>query len=879
MYEISKLEFSKWLMKQDISLLSACEKEMIGIIIDHFDDIAQYGTKNGARAKLMGSYIEKLNNKAERSELTMPNADYLGERVKRLVSLTVENFRGFGIKENFEFDKQYTFYHGPNGSGKTSFCEAIEYSALGTIAEASARGITVDKYIVHTGMKKASAPILKCELPDGSTVGFPTNLSEYRFAFIEKNRILNFSHIGAATTKTQVERIASLFGLTEFQSFVHDFTDSFDSRYLTLESDASKEYQSKVKEVEQQQKNLSDLKVALEPKTKFLQELVDLLHKEEIKTAEQAIAYLINEKTGLIILATKRASEYHMNLIQENILETLKKAIEEFLIAIQSVQLGNEKILSNINSVNLAQIFNAITALKPSYTEDVCPVCRTPLSSAVENPFEYAEKELHKFSQIEEAKKTVLSNSKIAAEKIHVIIGELSKKEICSLFVGVDAQLILGASLQATDYAMIDESKFNLIEEAKKLQTILKDTQALKDRIKAYNDQSNENNLGYDKHVRSLQEVYGKIMAENTSVNDLKKNITAASDALTKAEEVIKSLKETADTVEQKISFNEKMVEAYKSVVDNLSEYVKNLPIEMAANLSGKVREYYNAINCDDADFELIDQLRLPVSSNEKILVTMKDGVAQDALQILSEGHVKILGLSILLAKAITENMPFIVFDDIVNAIDDDHRKGVASLLVTYPDFIQTQMILTCHGELFVSTLESYVEDRNKMARYMFLPADTLNERGVVIKYQDSTIPIRVAREKFENGELKDSAAKCRQALECIVGKLWKRTSPYVGGISVQLRNLEAMPDLSQVVAGLCKATKSKEITGIEEIHHALELLQQSRSWSLLNKGTHADDSLPEFSRGEIKDLLELIEKLNDEVKKLKVKPAIVVKK
>lgn len=142
------------------------------------------------------------------------------------------------------------------------------------------------------------------------------------------------------------------------------------------------------------------------------------------------------------------------------------------------------------------------------------------------------------------------------------------------------------------------------------------------------------------------------------------------------------------------------------------------MPIELAANISDKVKEYYNAINYGDADFEFIEELRLPVSSNEKIVVKMKDGLEQDALQILSKGYVKILGLAILLAKAVTVDMPFIVFDDIVIAID----------------FSKTQMILTCHGELFVTTLEDFVEDKNKMSRYMFLSADTLEERGVVIK-------------------------------------------------------------------------------------------------------------------------------------------------
>lgn len=384
------------------------------------------------------------------------------------------------------------------------------------------------------------------------------------------------------------------------------------------------------------------------------------------------------------------------------------------------------------------------------------------------------------------------------------------------------------------------------------------------------------NNKKYDEQPAALQTIYGKIKAENTSITEANASIGKISAELAKANEELVSLKEAADKAESIIAFNNEMVNAYKTVICKLSEYVMILPVQLAKNLSGKVRDYYNVINNGDADFELIEELKLPIAPSEKITIKMCDGITQDALQILSEGHVRILGLAILLAKAITENMPFIVFDDIVNSIDDDHRDGVASLLVTYPDFADTQMILTCHGELFVSRLESYVEDKKKMARYMFLPADTLNERGVIIKYQDATLPIKVAREKFQAGELKDAAAKCRQAVECIAGKLWKKLSHSVNGITVQIRNLNGGPDLSQIVAGLYKATNSKYIYGAEDIHASLEALQNTRFWSLLNKGTHVDDTLSEFSRVEIKELLEIVEGLNNEVNLMKIKPSVV---
>ena len=58
----------------------------------------------------------------------------------------------------------------------------------------------------------------------------------------------------------------------------------------------------------------------------------------------------------------------------------------------------------------------------------------------------------------------------------------------------------------------------------------------------------------------------------------------------------------------------------------------------------------------------------------------MHDGMEQDALQILSEGLVRILDSQFYWLKAVDEGSKFLVFDDIVNSIDDDHRDGVARL-------------------------------------------------------------------------------------------------------------------------------------------------------------------------------------------------------
>ena len=83
------------------------------------------------------------------------------------------------------------------------------------------------------------------------------------------------------------------------------------------------------------------------------------------------------------------------------------------------------------------------------------------------------------------------------------------------------------------------------------------------------------------------------------------------------------------------------------------------------------------------------------------------------------------------------------------------------------------------------------------------------------MKYQDSKVPLDVAKRKFEENELKDCAMSCRRAVECITGKLWKQVVQcYDGGITVKLRGLQGSPDLHTVTSALYEHTKPGKIEG-----------------------------------------------------------------
>ena len=110
----------------------------------------------------------------------------------------------------------------------------------------------------------------------------------------------------------------------------------------------------------------------------------------------------------------------------------------------------------------------------------------------------------------------------------------------------------------------------------------------------------------------------------------------------------------------------------------------------------------YKAINHHDDDHESIDALSFEKTGETyRIKISGADGNSQDAFSVLSEGHLRALGLSLLLAMAEKNKFPLIVFDDVVNAIDSDHRSNIIDLFFADPYLRRTQMIITTHDRLF----------------------------------------------------------------------------------------------------------------------------------------------------------------------------------
>jgi DNA sulfur modification protein DndD len=133
-------EFQRFLQ----TLLSSPSKPSVhkfaNLVLMHLNELVPLGTHQGQRVK----YVAKLAQKEWASLDTdiptdLEDVDTDVASFSQLKELSVDSFRGFSREEVFDLQSLLVLIFGPNGTGKSSFCEALEYALLGSVAEAESK--------------------------------------------------------------------------------------------------------------------------------------------------------------------------------------------------------------------------------------------------------------------------------------------------------------------------------------------------------------------------------------------------------------------------------------------------------------------------------------------------------------------------------------------------------------------------------------------------------------------------------------------------------------------------------------------------------------------------------------------------------------------
>ncbi len=293
------------------------------------------------------------------------------------------------------------------------------------------------------------------------------------------------------------------------------------------------------------------------------------------------------------------------------------------------------------------------------------------------------------------------------------------------------------------------------------------------------------------------------------------------------------------------------------------------------ADLNTATMELYNEFNHGDRDEDKLADLRLPLIGEGLIEIAFRGNADRwvNALTTLSEGHIRCLGLAILLAKAQSVRAPVIVFDDAINAIDHDHRSGIRQTIFESDRFEQSQIIVTCHSPEFVKDIENHLPQalRRDCRQYVLLHHRGDHQPRVNPDAGSQNYLVR-ARDAIDTRfNPRDALSYARKSLEMLASKAWKWLESHrVGSLSVQVEGPGREPQLRM----LCEALRAKlretptfahasKQPLLDSLNMILGIPEQNLVWTLLNKGTHEEPNRDDFDMVHVETVLAVLSNID----------------
>jgi len=834
-------------LESSLCSFSTKEKEIANLIFTNFDTVSSKGVAAGSRGKYISSLI--LNTPMEPFTSLRKELSKNRKKITRLNKLSIKGFRGFTECKEFDLSKQYSFIYGPNGTGKSSICEALEYKLTGKIHEAKSKRF--DNSVYTKNIKELSTNVsLLVEYSDGSvseSIASPEN----EFMFIERNRIEGFARVSAYTNSEKQSRLSLLFGLDEFNKFCTGFSTSI-KNYLVINPVKNQELAIERKKVDSSEAIINNSKEQIKGfelrKNKLMAKYPTLsLVSDVIQQLKPDSAFMVN--------LNHKLSKYKKVIVRDlrPLNGLIVKGNQLSFKHSECILLGKE-LNQSVNEINFLDLYKAISTLKQGSTS--CPSCDTPLDKVTNNPFDKAKTKLIELENIARKQAKFKKNKSSIESDILIFVSRLQKYEIETDFTYNNLPTAIG----------------NI------------DTK-LKGVLSKYEKENKENTplIKDIEELNSLIRNYGLDYTEATTINELYQEsnrvIRQEKNKIDTFDERNKTLILEASDESKRIDLIEHYVIDYENLISKLRSYSNNLPSIIAGELSNASMEIYNNINKHPYPHETLIDLRLPKNPSENIMIQFIDGQNENALRVLSEGHLRCLGLSILLAKSIKDEQSIFIFDDVVNAIDDEHRTGVINEIFETNKYKEKQIIVTTHGEDFVKRLENQLPNKNLskiLKRYDLVR--NKNGRGIVISEDQNRQYLEKAQRSLDTCKTKDGLMECRRALEDLTDRLWRKLSNegFSSSVSVKLFSPGRSPDLYSLVDGLIALLNTIEkkpgVLSFVPSKSALEAIKDKSkkhqvNWTLLNKGTHEENRDEEFDENLAHELLALLLQLDESIK------------
>lgn len=871
-------QFVRWLHQPEKNIPSEVRK-LANLSLSNFDELSQTARHRSGRSIYLVDLMRNELGATEDNEPVIAH-DYEDNAWSwvNLSHLTLGPFRGFRTPEPFDLSKKIILFYGPNGSGKTSLCEGLEYALLGEVEEAGSKRIAANTYLKNVIENRFEAPQLTAINRDGVQVNVVSNPENYRFCFIERNRIDSFSRMAARPSGQRSELIATLFGMEQFSDFVSHFNESIDGQLIL-----KNEYQT----------TLNAKQVALvTDKATVENEAISLT---AISDEEQALALRYRDETTYEALKQLIGSEedhgrlHELNSLIEaiplRVIGLTHASINSIFERVQGLSDSLDGLTSTLHAmsdqVSYKDLYDSILALQ-EISDDRCPACNTPLlgeSSVRENPFEKATNGLAQLGEL-----TALQEQKRDKQ---VELGRASRSLRTSLntvlsFLEGDNENF--AELKQYLALLSDEPTgiwwldiYPATAEARQVNNLLSQLYQIVELIFQQDEQSRQADQQRQLHIserRGLIQYQLLVQTQDLKRQQYLEGLQAAKQRIEEFDEVNAELIANAEQEKRSIERDRPHKTSYDLFLEELKLYRTNLPAQLMAGLNDATMDLYNSFNRNDREEDKLSSLHLPLNGNGKIEICFR-GMPEnnvDALHVLSEGHIRCLGLAILLAKAKNIGCPVIVFDDAINAIDHDHRGGIRETIFENDDFADHQLIVTCHSNEFIKDIQQHLpaQRRNDILIYV-LRHHNGNYQPRVVGNIPSANYIAKARSAKDILNDRDALSASRQALEMISEKVWKWLGSHgYGVLNLMIVGAGAEPSLRNLCEAISKNLRgairfehaNKEML-TEAYRHILGIPETNLVWTYLNKGTHEEADRDDFDSEQVEIIVQQLERID----------------
>lgn len=868
--------FISWLQPQ--REIPSNVRRLANLMLVDFDALAQTSRHRSLRSiYLTGIAREVLTQTPDDAPVVQVVAADGAWPWKRLRHLTLGPFRGFRSPEPFDLQKRIILFYGPNGSGKTSFCEGLEYALLGAVEEAENKRIDPRVYLANLHEGKFSPPTLKATDHQNREVDVVPNGETYRFCFVERNRIDAFSRIAARPAAQRSELIATLFGMEQFSEFVSHFNESMDGQ-LVLEPKKEELLEARREALAQDQATVDGDALALE-----------VLNTEEADLAAGYSAEITYADVKQLIGSEElpgRLQELDgiLNALPPVVIDLTRGGLLQAFDAAQELheQIGTieTELAKRSAQVSFRALYTSVLDLQDT-EGDHCPACDTPLMGPIHvasNPYEKAQAglaQLRDLAELQENLETSQAEFGTASRALRQQMTLMSRFVVTQQ----EEETSLGRFLAELppeppgSWWTVLQAGQPQEQDAVSLEQLLAvaDRMAAQDAAAVLAQQERQRNI---EERDELNELRLTVQAQDFRRQQHIDNVAAAKTRIAAFDEANAELIEQVVQEKLDIERDTPIKAAYDRFLIEIRKYREQLPGGLMAGLNETAMTLYNEFNRNDLDADKLAGLHLPLTGEDKIEIVFRGRPAErvDALRVLSEGHIRCLGLAILLAKAKSIESPLVVFDDAINAIDHDHRGGIREAIFENDNFLNMQIIVTCHSNEFIKDIQQHLPQRQRdQCTVILFRHHTGDYRPRITRNIPAGNYITQARAAKDLLNDREALAASRQALEMLTEKTWGWMASHdLGLLSLQLAGVGQEPGLRNVCDAILKklkdaaafdhASKTPLIAAYGKI---VGIPEGNLIWTYLNKGTHEEADRDDFDAEQVEVLVQTLEALD----------------